>query len=204
MRNQLHGNPHIFIIILIEPCPQKRFMPTAKTTPQAFCFTNVEQSISPVSDRVDTRTRRNIFKSTAQGLALLKWGEGDRIQNSSGLGLQFRLIRWHRGRHATCMVGWRLLYHLEFTSSFLQLDRHIFAMSAFLNLRTHLRFIKDKPLLTGSISPDGSLLGHRHFTYNKNKQVKPTKRRSEHWLTSGGEFSGAVGKIIPPMMSRSL
>ncbi|WP_313934846.1 hypothetical protein [Nostoc sp. FACHB-280] len=54
-------------------------MPTTETTPQAFSFTDVEQSISLVSDRVDARTRRNILKSTAQGLALLKWGESDRV-----------------------------------------------------------------------------------------------------------------------------
>lgn len=60
-----------------------------------------------------------------------------------------------------------------------------------------------KPLLNGLTNPDAFLLGHKLFTNSKNGLVKLIKQQFGHWLTSGAEFFGVVGKIVHPTMRRN-
>jgi transposase len=65
------------------------------------------------------------------------------------------------------------------------------------------RFFSGKLLSNGSIKPDASLPGRKPFTSSKSDRENLIKKRFGHWLTSGAEFFGAVGKVIPPRMRRN-
>ena len=64
-------------------------------------------------------------------------------------------------------------------------------------------FFFGKPLLSGLTNLEGFRLGHKLFTNSKNALAKLIKRLFGHWLTSGVEFFGVVGKIIQLTMRRN-